>query len=173
MRPILSFFALFIIAFHSTAQVKNFDNAIGYNDFIVAEQTKVGETIKAFINTYGNSKDSAVIQEARRKIVIQADSAVKQVKMLVPFKGDTSLKRNAINLFGFYYQIAAKEYDQLVQLGFDTKKSNEEISKEMTAIIQGITAREKLLDADFQEAQKAFAAKYNIKLSENSFKIDQ
>ncbi|MBK7374642.1 MAG: hypothetical protein KTQ13_11015 [Ferruginibacter sp.] len=172
MKRILSIFAFFMIALQSNAQVKSFETAVAYNDFIVAEQTKVGETIKAFIDTYGSSKDSSVIQEARRKIVIQADSAVKQVKMLVPFKGDTSLKRNAINLFGFYYQIAAKEYDQLVQLGFDTKKSNEEISKEMTAIIQGITAREKLLDAYFQEAQKTFAAKYNIKLSENSFKID-
>ncbi len=171
MKRIIAFFAFFVIAAGSHAQVTKFETAVAYNDFIVGEQTKVGEAIKQFISTYSNSTDSSLIQQARKGIVKQADSAVKHLNAVVAFKGDTSLKRSAIRLFKFYSVSAANEYNQLVQLSFDTKKSAEQINKEMSAIAKDITEREKTYDADFQEAQKAFATKNNINLTENKFKL--
>lgn len=172
MRLILSFLLFLFASTVLSAQVIKFETAIAYNDFIVGEQTKVGEAIKLFVNTYSNSKDSTEIQEARKAIVKQADSAVKLVKSVVAFKGDTSLKQHAIRLFNFYSVSAANEYNQFVLLAFDTKKSNEQVNKEMKAIAKDITEREKIYDINFQEAQKAFAAKHNIKLSENKFKLN-
>lgn len=171
MKRIITLFAFLAIVTGSYAQVTKFETAVAYNDFIVGEQTKVGETIKQFINTYSNSTDSSLIQQARKAIVKQADSAVRHVRTVVSFKGDTSLKQSAIRLFNFYSVSAANEYNQLVQLSFDTRKSAEQVNKEMAAIAKDITEREKSYDADFQEAQKAFAAKHNINLTENKFKL--
>ncbi len=172
MRRILSFLLVLFVSTSVPAQVLTFETAVAYNDFIVGEQTKVGEVIKQFINTYSNSKDSTEIQQARKAIVKQADSAVKKLRSVAAFKGDTLLKKHAIRLFNFYSVSAANEYNQFVLLAFDTKKSNEQVNKEMTAIAKDITEREKVYDTDFQEAQKAFAAKHNIKLTENKFKLN-
>ena len=173
MKFFFSLVAVFSIALNSNAQLKKFETAVQYNDFIVAEQTKIGETIKAFINIFTNSKDSAEIQDARKKIVSQADSAVSQMKGIAPFKGDTALKKNAISLFNFYSVTAAKEYDQLVKLSFNTTKSSTDVSKEMNGLVTQITEKEKQYDKNFSNAQKAFAARNNITLSENTFKLDQ
>jgi len=172
MKRTFILFIFLVIVAGSNAQVTKFETAVAYNDFIVGEQTKVGEAIKQFINTYSNSTDSSLIQQARKAIVKQADSAVKHLRAVISFKGDTSLKQSAIRLFNFYSVSAANEYSQLVQLSFDTKKSAEQVNKEMAAIAKDITEREKIYDTDFLEAQKAFATKHNISLTENKFKLN-
>lgn len=182
MKLILSFFALFAVATGSAqlrktngndAPAKKFENAVDYNDYIINEQTRVGMVIKEFNAAFERSKDTLEIHTARKAIIRQADSAITRIKNLVPFKGDTSLKKNALRLFRFYSEIAGKEYREFVQLYFSKEKITTEISKQLQDIVADITEREKVLDANFQEAQKAFAAKYNIKLTENEFKIDQ
>lgn len=172
MKRIFVLIAFLATAACSNAQVTKFETAVAYNDFIVGEQTKVGEAIKQFINTYSNSTDSSLVQQARKAIVKQADSAVKHLRAATSFKGDTALKQSAIRLFKFYSVSAANEYNQLVQLAFDTKKSTEQLNKEIAAIAKDITEREKAYDIDFQEAQKAFATKHNMSLTENKFKLN-
>lgn len=182
MKLILSFFAFFIIAgsnaqlrktTSSNAQANKFENAVDYNDYIVNEQTKVGMAIKKFNAAFENSTDTAVLHAARIAISRQADSAVNRMNKMVPYKGDTSLKKNAISLFGFYSKIAGKEYKQFIWIFFSKEKTTEQKSKELQDIVNDITEREKIYDSNFLEAQKAFATKYNIKLTENEFKIDQ
>ncbi|MBL0183605.1 MAG: hypothetical protein IPP96_15475 [Chitinophagaceae bacterium] len=183
MKLILSSFAFFIIASSSNAQlrkttssnaqVNKFESAVAYNDFIVNEQTKVGMAIKKFNTTFENSTDTVEIHAARIAISRQADSAVNRMNKMVPYKGDTSLKKNAISLFGFYSKIAGKEYKQFIWIFFSKEKTTEQKSKELQDIVNDITEREKIYDSNFLEAQKAFATKYNIKLTENEFKMDQ
>ncbi len=172
MKLILSLFSFFVIATSSYAQVKTFSTAVEYNDFIVAEQIKIGESIKSFISIFTNSSDTTEIQEARKAIVSQVDSSINQLKLLASFKGDTALKKNAISLFSFYSGIAANEYKQLVWVIFDTKKNNGEKNIKQQEIVKKITDREAFYDKNFQDAQKTFAKKYNIDLKENDFKIN-
>jgi len=183
MKLILSSFAFLAITISSTAQLRKttgnnarlnkFENAVDYNDFIVNEQTRIGMAIKGFNTSFEGSNDTVEIHAARQAIVRQADSAVDRMKKLAPYKGDTSLKKNAMSLFAFYSKIADKEYKQFVWVYFSKEKTAEQKSKELQDIVNDITEREKIYDSNFLEAQKAFAAKYNIKLTENEFKIDQ
>lgn len=173
MKLILSLFSFFVITTSGYAQVKTFSTAVAYNDFIVAEQIKIGESIKSFISIFTNSTDTIEIHSARKAISTQADSSVNQLKQLSAFKGDTALKKTAMRLFTFYSGIAANEYKQLVWVIFDTKKTNGEKNKKQQEIVKAITEKEAFYDKNFQDAQKAFAKKNNIDLKENEFKIDQ
>ena len=172
MKLILFLCCMLAITTQLQAQ-KTFSTAAQYNDYIVDEQVKIGESLKEFISVFTNSTDSVQIHKARMRIVARADSSVNNVKIMTPFKGDTALKANAIRLFSFYSRIAANEYRQLVSLSFSSKKSNEEISKETNEIVKKITDKEAVFDKGFQDAQKAFAAKHNIDLKANEFKLDQ
>jgi phospholipase/lecithinase/hemolysin len=173
MKTAFSLLCIFVLATQVPAQVtKKFTTAVAYNDFIVDEQVKIGEAIKAFNTAFGNTEDTLQIHEARKAITKQADSSINQLKRLVPFSGDTALKKNAMSLFSFYSKTASNEYKQLVQIYY-SKKTNEDISKELQALIKVITDKEALYDKNFQDAQKAFAAKHNIDLKANEFKLDQ
>jgi len=171
MKLVLTLFSFFVIAINGSAQVKKFATAVEYNDFIVSEQVKIGTTINEFITVFSNSKDTTEIHKSRKAIGIQADSSIKQLKLMVPFEGDTALKNNSIRLFAFYSKVTSNEYKQIVWLSYDTKKTSEEKTKEMEGLLKTVVDAEAVYDKNFQDAQKAFAAKYNIQLTENEFKI--
>lgn len=61
----------------------------------------------------------------------------------------------------------------MVWVIFDTKKTNEEKNKEQQEILKIITDKEAFCDKNFQDAQKAFAAKHHIDLKENEFKLNE
>jgi uncharacterized protein YaaQ len=172
MKLSISVLILLLLTNNTEAQLKIFETAVAYNNFIVAEQVKTGKMIQEFNNTFSNSTDSTVIHKARIAIINQADSSVKQVKNMQPFKGDTALKKVSLTLFNFYAGAAANEYARLIRLYFNTTLSNEEKRKQLEAILKTITETEAVLDKNFSEAQKAFAAKHGFTLAENDFKIN-
>ncbi|HNA17696.1 MAG TPA: hypothetical protein PK678_14305, partial [Ferruginibacter sp.] len=69
-----SFLFVLALAVNGIAQPTRFNNAVEYNDFIVRQQTKVGEAIKEFITVFTDTNDSTKIQESRNQIAIEADS---------------------------------------------------------------------------------------------------
>ena len=164
---------LLLLAGSAGAQSIRFEKAVEYNDFIVRQQTKVGEAIKDFITVFTETSDSTKIQESRNKIAIEADSAVARVKRLVSFQGDTAFKQSSIRLYRFYASIARVEYDQIVRVSYNKSKKAEDIQKEIGAIVQDITEREKKVDADFVQAQKAFAAKHQFTLTSDTGQSNQ
>ena len=168
-----SFLFVLALAVNGIAQPTRFNNAVEYNDFIVRQQTKVGEAIKEFITVFTDTNDSTKIQESRNQIAIEADSAVARVKRLVSFQGDTAFKQSSIRLYRFYASIARVEYDQIVRVSYNKSKKAEDIQKEIGAIVQDITEREKKVDADFVQAQKAFAAKHQFTLTSDTGQSNQ
>lgn len=168
---LLHFILILLFTINCEAQLKKFETGVAYNDFIIAEQTKIGKMLQEFNNTFSNSTDSNVIHKARIAIITQADSSVKQVKRMQSFKGDTALKKTALLLFNFYAGAAANEYTRLIRLYFNTSLNDETKRKQLEAILKTITEAESVIDKKFSEAQKAFAAKHGFTLAENTFKI--
>lgn len=170
-------FTLFFIAILSVTvsygQVHNFTKATEYNDFIVSEQTRIAKVIQSFNNIFLNTTDTAEIHRKRRDIIAQANDSYKQLLLTEPFRGDTALKKHAQALFAFYAKIAGNEYRQLVDVYYDTKRTDAEKNTQLQQLIKSVTENEKVYDANFQKAQSAFAEKHNIQLTENSFKMNQ
>ncbi len=164
----------FILLIHNCdAQIKKFETAVAYNDFIIAEQAKIGKVIQDFNNILSSTTDTNIVHKARKAIKDQADSSVKQVRLMQSYKGDTTLKKASIDLFAFYANAAANEYAQLIRIFFNAKLSSAEISKQLEVIIKTITDAEAIVDKNFADAQKAFAAKHGFRLTENDLKINE
>jgi hypothetical protein len=171
MKLTLCLVASIILSTNITAQLKKFETAVEYNDYIIDEQIKIGKEIQKFNDIFTESSDTNIIHKSRIAIMNQADSSVKLVKLMQPYKGDTVLNKAAISLFTFYAKMATNEYTRLLQIYHNTKLSNEEIKKQLGEIITTITEAEKVVDKNFSDAQTAFAAKHGIKMVENTFKI--
>lgn len=173
MKRILILMAGLILSATLFGQLNRFAEAVKYNDFIVDQQTQIGKAIQAFNDAFTNTADTAVIHGKRRDIINQANQSVKQLQMTEPFKGDTSLLKHAKALFSFYAKIANNEYRQMLDVLFSKNSTQQQINEQLMALLDKVSVQEKLYDANFLNAQNAFAKKYNIALKANEVKPNQ
>lgn len=173
MQRLLIVFMSIIFSPALLGQLNKFSEPVKYNDFIVNEQIQIGKTIQAFTTALNSSADSTVIHSKRRDIISQANKAYKQLLHTDPYGGDTSFIKHAKALFSFYAKIASTDYKQFIDILYNTNATDEQISNKLKTLLDTITEKEKIFDANFLNAQKAFAKKYDIELTENEFKINQ
>lgn len=150
---------LITIATSVSANANN-DAAIAYNDKIVNEQTKIGETILLFS---GNPNEFSLTQ-----ISTQVQNSLKVLNTMRGFDGSKDLLEAAKALFKFYASITKNEYKEILELLEKRNKySQEELSSKIDELTNSISAKEGPLDKKFQAAQSVFAQKYGFTLSKN------
>ena len=80
-----------------------YKTAVEYNDYIVARQTTLMKNIMKFISVAENDLDSA--ENMLDGYVKETGIMVTDIKGMPAFKGDSSLRDAAVNIFGFYKMI--------------------------------------------------------------------
>jgi hypothetical protein len=149
-------------------------NAISYNDRIVGAQNKIIEKMLALADSFPQANPAAM----REKLLAlrgQIGESLSVVSRMQGFKGSTRLRDAAVKLFEFYRIIAAGEYAELVEiLAKGAENLTDSDRERLQAIQASITGREAQFDNELQAAQKEFALKYNIDVTENKYqkKID-
>lgn len=136
-----------------------------YNDSIVSQQTHIA---RLMIDMANASNDIAKAQELRQKAAEQAEASLKALDRLGPYKDDKNLLEAARNLFTFYRDICNNEFKELYELAARAEEGDVEVMERMMAINQQIADKEAPLDEAFAKAQKEFAEKYGIKITENA-----
>ncbi|MFN8295148.1 MAG: hypothetical protein U0T69_03085 [Chitinophagales bacterium] len=157
MKHFLFLFLTVIASFYAKA---NNDAAIAYNDKIVNEQTKIGETILSFS---GNPNEFSLTQ-----ISTQVQNSIKVLNSMKALDGNKDFLDAAKALFKFYASITKNEYKKiLVLLQEKNKYSQEELVSKIDELTNSISSKERPLDKKFQAAQAAFAQKYGFTLTKN------
>jgi hypothetical protein len=162
---ILAALAFILVATTATAGQSLKDQAIDYNDKIIALQTKIIKSMIAFSQSFGTG-DGKVMMKAHKLMVSTIETTLKDAKKLGPFQGDSSLRDGAVELFKFYNDISKKEYLEIVKILSRGKPGKKGLAR-MNEIVESITVRENALDKKFQGVQVAFTKKYGIALTEN------
>lgn len=161
MKQFVVPFLLFLFLVNlATAQQIKFSNAIEYNDYIVQQQLNIQSAMTAFNETVNNS-EKPEINTARLKVVDESRTATKNIRNMPPFKGQTAFRDAAANLFEFYTKVTSTTYAEMIDLMFSEKADR---SEKMEALVNKITADEKVYDDKFLAAQQAFAKAHNFKL---------
>lgn len=146
------------------AQTK-FEEPIAYNDFIVEEQTKIGEQILAFMDEFSaGTYESTMAKHA--ELLAQIKSSIQAIDHLDAFKGNTRLKTASLSLFKFYLSICEKEYARMAELLFSEDYSEDD-QKELMRLADEVAAKEVAYDSEFELAQTEFANEHGISLEEN------
>jgi len=178
MRYIASLLVLSLMIISCSQPVKGpngvvYKNAVEYNDYIIGRQTLIIKKVMDFIKVSETDLDSA-----RNMLTVYSgdlDGIISEIKGMPAWKGDTTLRDAAINSFRFYKKIFDKDYKRLIDIRKSGAAETEEGVTEMNTIVEDITKEEDALDKDFHNAQKDFATKNKMKLTENDMqkKIDK
>lgn len=143
-----------------------YKSAVQYNDYIVNRQTTLVKRVLEFGKIAGTDLDSA----SRYLGTVEKEAAVmlEELKGMPPYKKDSALRDAAIRSFTFYKRVLADDYRRIIETGTRPGITPEESEKEINGIVENLSEEEDKLDKVFQQAQRDFARKHNMRLQENS-----
>jgi hypothetical protein len=172
MKNLLLLFLLVLpsISFCQSSSGKtSFSDAVEYNYYIVSEQTAIGNEINKLMAIAYDSTSTYEQAEAQRKVLAsRAAEAERNVKNMPDWKGNTSFRDAAAELFHFYYNTFEIDYKRLVELFYkEDEVWTESDSQEMQDIRSGITEKEKGYDEKFISEEEQFAKENNFTLLPN------
>lgn len=142
-----------------------YKSAVQYNDYIVSRQTILMRNIMNFVDVAQRDLDSA--ESMLDKYVKETGTMITEIKGMPVYKGDSSLRDAAAGIFGFYKKIFDKDYREIIHLRKEQDGLSAGIEDRIQQIVKNVEEEEKGFDNRFQNAQKTFARKHNMKLIEN------
>lgn len=160
------YFILFVfLTINSIAQNK-FSTAQEYNDFLVAQQNKIGEKVLVLVNMLNYTTNYDSLMNALNDAIKVSKEAHNTIKKATPFKEGTEMKDACVKLFAFYINTFDKEYRELIKI-ISSSQITEQDQERLNQIVLKITEEEKLIDADFAKAQEKYAQIYGFQLIPN------
>jgi len=167
------FFLLIVLAaiFNSCARpVKGsngvvYKTVVDYNNYIIDRQKILIKNIVDFVKVSQTDLDSAENMMDENSTIITG--LINDIKGMPPYKGDTLFRNAGINLFVFYKNLFGNEYKRLIEIRRNGGDSDPAQQNELNNIVDGIAKDEEMYDKIFHNAQKDFAEKNNMRLSEN------
>jgi hypothetical protein len=146
------------------AQPASIDSPTEYNDYIVMEQSKLmGKVIEYIVQTIHNDNFREV-ESKRLEVIGQVELAIQRLEELPPFRGNDTMRREALEVFMLYRDAYVNDYSQINML----KQSREESFRAMSAYLAAQEAAEEKLRQNAQrlsQAQQAFAEAHRIRLT--------
>ncbi len=142
-----------------------FSSSVRYNDFIINKQTAVYSKIVELVNCMDKCDDTE-LRNKYKEFGDEAKDALKQVKRLTDFNGNTEFRDKAIDLFNFYIEVYETAYKELIDM-YIKGDISEKDQIHMNKIIGEVTVKEEKLDAAFQAAQQKFADENDMQIIEN------
>ena len=150
-----------------------YKTAVQYNDYIVGRQSTLMQNVHDFGKVAETNLDSAT--KMLNKFAARTATMIEEIKGMPSYKGDSALRDAAVSSFNFYKNVFENDYMQIITIRKKGIDITPEDAAEANRIIQKITQDEQDFDKRFHNAQKDFAEKNNMKLTENKIqqKIDK
>jgi hypothetical protein len=140
-----------------------YKTAVEYNDYIISRQSTLIKNVMDFVQVSQTDLDSA--DKMLDKNVAIISIMINDLNGMPAYKGDSTLRNTGINLFQFYKKVFGNDYKKLIEL----RKNGEDSASiaEINEIVQKVTKEEESYDKNFHNAQRDFAQKNNMKLTDN------
>ena len=90
------------------------DDPALYSNFIVNEQSKVGQEFIEFSNLLVNSREKEAKEAKRLEVTRAIDLSLRRLRNMGDFKGSDVFKNQSIEVFLLYKELYTKEYAQIV-----------------------------------------------------------
>lgn len=139
------------------------NDAMEYNDMIVAEQLKIYAAMDDFNSSIDLGSDEE--KEMSRKVLYQQTIvSIAALERLGAWKDDSAFRDAGLNLFNFYKNVVDNEFKEMLNI---LKNFDESLDSDVTRleeIDQQIAEKEKKFDDAFLLQQDAFAKKWGFSL---------
>lgn len=143
------------------------DEAVAYNDKLIAEQDKIGYVMLDLMNSLGQETSTYENSEnLRLELIKTINQSLKAVNKMGSFGGSSELKNATVSLFEYYKRVVENEYKEMLTILYKDELTEDDNAR-LEELLEQVTAEEAKYDDAFQAAQQKFALKYNIELQEN------
>lgn len=165
----LKLLTLGLITFALTACAPTKEEALKYNDDLIAIEKLLSAKENSFIEAISEGKDATVINAAYEDLVKQSNEAIASAEKVTPFDNSTTYLDAAKEYFAMIKGITNNEYKQLANIAV---KKQEEITAEDEAkikeLIDIIQDKSDAILNKIQSEQLIFATKYKFKVESDS-----
>ncbi len=164
-------FIIFLISSHLFAQ--EFKTPVDYLSYIGKEQDNISKSMWKYTSAVAHSKNARRIDNTRKQLIKSMQTASKKISDLKEgYKGDVEYQNKVIDFLSISEKNINEEYDKIIDM--------QEVAEQSYDLMEAyIMTRDKVnekIDAEFQKvnlAQKEFALKYHITLSQDLSDIGQ
>jgi hypothetical protein len=156
------FFFLLIISLKLNAQNADTDPG-AYMTAISNAEMNMNKTYLAYMSAVAHSGRAKKVEKMREQTLQSIQDCKYKISDLPFFKGDNSLRKSSMNYVDVCYKVFNEDYAHLINMEDIIEQSFDEM--QLYILLQEKT-NEKVHDASdtMDQAEKSFAAKYNIKL---------
>ena len=138
-----------------------------YMTAISNAQSEMDQKYMAYVSAAAHSKRARKIDKMRQQALESIDNSRMKTIDIPIYKGDNSLRQSSIDYMKMCYSVFNEDYARIINLEEIAEQSFDEM--EAYILLQEKTnAKLKEASMKMQDANKNFAAKYNVKLIEGS-----
>jgi hypothetical protein len=157
---------ILILFLNVSAFAQNFKTPVDYLTFLNKEQVIISKSTWKYTSAVAHSKSARKIDSNRKQLVKTIQNAKSKIGSLKDgYKGDVEYRDQVIQYFDFCEKNLNEEYDKIINM----QEVAEQSYDAMEAYLLARDLVNEKLDSESNKAEnsyKAFAAKYNILLSE-------
>ena len=168
-RITASLLFLIAIVFMVTSCKPSKEDAINYNDKIIREQKKIVQSEKELIEAIKQDlTKGSTLETLLKELSDQIDASKKIIEEMKDFDGKSDFKDAALTFLKSYKDVCDNEYTKwLKNLKIPEDQVTEDVLYEEEELVHAINRKLDKTNTEFLNAQKDFAAIYQIKLTEN------
>lgn len=160
--------SLLVLFFQLFALAQEFKTPIDYLNYIGKEQDLIAKSTWKYTKTVAHSKSARRIDNTRKQLVTSIQNASKKIAAVKDgYKGDQEFKNQILDYLSIVEKNINEEYSKII----DMQEVADQSYDLMEAYILTRDLVNEKLDAEHEKivnAQKSFALKYNIILTEDT-----
>lgn len=172
MKKLLSLIIVLLVSqFTINCVAQSPDDPVAYMEAINNAQTEMNQKYMAYMSAAAHGRRAKKIEKLRQQVLQSIDNSRFKTLDIPNYRGDNSLKQSSINYIKLCYNVFNEDYAKIVNMEDIAEQSYDEMQAYLLL-------REKTNDkiseavAKMNEASKAFAYKYNIKLIDQKSELD-
>ena len=172
MKKLLSLIIVLLLSqFTVNCVAQSPDDPVAYMESINNAQTEMNQKYMAYMSAAAHGRRARKIEKLRSQVLQSIDNSRFKTLDIPNYRGDNSLKLSSINYIKLCYNVFNEDYSKIVNMEDIAEQSYDEMQAYLLL-------REKTNDkiseavAKMNDASKAFAYKYNIKLIDQKSELD-
>jgi len=161
---------LLLVALCTT--VKAQDDPGAYMTSITNAETNMNKAYMAYISASAHSSRKRKIEKLRGNAVDAIVTCQNDINYITPYKGDNSLRQNAINYVALCYKVFNDDYAHIVNMDDIEERSYDEMQAYLL-LQQATNDTLQAAISRMSQAEKSFATKYNVTLIDQQTELGE
>lgn len=166
---VLLFFVSLLL--HAGSAAQDYNHPGEYMTAISKQSENISKKFLSYTSAAAHGKRAKKVESLRLKLLDEVQEARMNISVLPSFKGDKAYRDTTVNFMKLYYNVLNEDYSKIINM--------EEVAEQSYDLMEAYLLAQEMVDKKLQEgnekvrlAQKEFAAKNNVTLTEQGGELD-